>query len=283
MIWYSPGWFMSRKATRTDAPPYLTATLAKGLDVLEALAEREEAGLTELANEIGLSGPTLFRILATLTAAGYVQKSAGRYRVSLKMWELGARAVRRLNLGELARPAMERVVRASDEAAHLAMLQGRDVLIIDKVDAAQAVRVDTYVGQRAPAHCSATGKAILAFEPAHRLSEFLGQPMAGYTDTTITDPQALERELADVRRRGYALNRQEWRREVCAVAVPIRNHANSVVGSLSLTMPTARFIDAIITDRFVPLLMHEAATISAALGQRPRDEVPARRRVGSSA
>ena len=250
---------MSRK------PPYFTATLAKGLDVLAALAELDEIGLSELARRLGVSGPTLFRILATLTAEGYVEKSAeGRYRLTLKLWELGARRVGRLAVRDVARPEIERLVEELGEAAHLGVLEGDGVVIVEKLDCRQPVRVETYVGQRAPAHCSAIGKAILAFSREELLTPFLAGKLKRYSPTTVATPAAFRRELARIRERGFATNREEWRPGVCAVAVPIRR-GEEAVAALSLTMPTARFADAAVEKRFAPALKRAGEVIARRL------------------
>lgn len=252
-------------------PVYLTATLAKGLDVLEALSDVEETGLTELARRQGVSGPTLFRILATLTAHGYVHKSAGgRYRLTLKVWEIGAKAVRRLPLRDLARPFMEKMATETEETVHLSVLRGDGIVIIDKVDSPHPVRVDTFVGLSAPAHCSATGKAILAFEPPESLDRTLPLPLARYTEATVTDRGALARELAQVRRSGWARNREEWRPGVCAAAVPVRDAAGAVVAALSVTVPTSRFTSEAVRDRLVPALKRTGAAIEAQIARTGR-------------
>lgn len=259
---------MSRKPKR-EGEANLTATLSKGLEVLEALAEIEEAGLSELARHMSFSVPTLFRLLATLVAAGYVQKSGSRYRLTLKTWEIGAKTVRRLKLRELVRPRAERLAERSAESAHLAVLQGSGVVIIDKVEAVQPVRVDTYIGQRAPVHCSATGKAILAFSATDRVEEILERSLPRFTERTIVDRARLMKELATARTRGYATNRGEWRADVSAIAVPLIDHAETVVASLSLTMPTQRFTEAAIKSAFLPALKEAAAAISGDLGRSP--------------
>ncbi|MBI3709568.1 MAG: IclR family transcriptional regulator [Proteobacteria bacterium] len=265
---------LSRKlAAADDAPaPYFTATLAKGLDVLEALAEVEDVNLTDLSRRLGVSGPTLFRILATLGQCGYVQKAAktSRYRLTLKAWEVGARAVRRLTMRDVARPWVEALAKESREAVHLGVLQGSGVVIIDKVDTPHPVKVDTYVGQRAPAHCAAIGKAILAYESAATLDAFFDHALPRFTPTTISGRRQLERELALTRDRGYALNHEEWRQGVCAVAVPIRCHSGEVAASLSLTMPTERFAKEAIAQ-FVAALLRAAQAISRDLGGERRE------------
>lgn len=244
-------------------PAYMTATLAKGLDVLEALAEVEETGLSELARRLGVSGPTLFRILATLAARGYVQKSAAsRYRLTLKAWEIGAKAVRRIRLRDVARPFMERLAAETGETVHLSVMQGDGIVIVDKLDSPHPVRVDTYVGLRAPAHCSATGKAILAFLPPAALADLLPRSFARHTAATIADRAAFNRELAEVRRAGWAKNREEWRDGVCAAAVPVFDAAGAVAGSLSVTVPTPRFTQGALRETLVPALKTTGAALT---------------------
>jgi DNA-binding IclR family transcriptional regulator len=258
---------MSRRATAATTPgrpAYFTATLAKGLDILEALSGIEESSLTDLSRRLGVSGPTLFRILSTLTARGYVVKhaSTGRYRATLKSWALGAQVARRLTLRDIARPHLEALLAETREAPHLAVLEGDGVVVIDRLEAPHPVRVDTYVGQLAPAYCSATGKAILAFRSGPAIPAM--GPLTRYTNSTIDDPAALARELALVRKRGYAVNQEEWRRGVCAIAVALRSTAGAVVGSLSLTMPTERFGSP---RRFLKPLARAAEAVSLELGE----------------
>lgn len=244
-------------------PAYLTATLAKGLDVLEALSDVEETGLSELARRLGVSGPTLFRILATLVARGYVQKSAAsRYRLTLKAWEIGAKAVRRIRLGDVARPFMERLAAATSETVHLSVLQGDGIVIVEKLDSPHPVRVDTYVGLRAPAHCSATGKAILAFLPPAALDTILAPRLPRHTAATIADRAGFEAELAEVRRTGWAKNREEWRDGVCAAAVPLFDSARAVIASLSVTVPTPRFTQSALRAKLVPALKKTGAALT---------------------
>ncbi len=252
--------------TTTDKPAYFTATLAKGLGVLEALAEVEDAGLTELTRRVDVSSPTLFRILATLVGSGYVQKTSNsRYRLTLKSWEMGARVVGRIAVRSVALPRMEELVAEVNESPHLGVLDGDGVVIVEKAECRQHVRVDTFVGQRAPAFCSATGKAILAYEPSDRLDAILSDGAEQFTDRTLFERADIDRELASVRKLGYAVNRGEWRQGVSAVAVPLRDRDGLVTASLSLTLPTERFTEEAL-KRFVPALNRTATAISADLG-----------------
>jgi len=249
-------------------PPYYTATLGKGLDALEALAAVEDASLTELAQRLKSSNATLFRILATLAMRGYVQKlpRSNRYRLTLRSFELGARAVSRLSLREAALAPMQALAQAVNESPHLAVLDGNGVVIVEKAECRQPVRVDTYVGQRAPAHCSALGKIVLAHAAAETIDAIFGQPPQRYTLDTLTDRAEFDRELARVRAQGYAVNRGEWREGVCAVAVALHDRNGAVTSGLSLTMPTGRFSDQALHETFLPALNRTATSIQQALG-----------------
>jgi len=254
--------------TRTTAKPaYYTATLGKGLDVMEALAEVEEISLTALAARLKSSNATLFRILATLVYRGYVEKlpQSGHYRLTLRNWQLGARALGRVALRDVALEPMRALAQKINESPHLGVLDGDGVVIVEKVECNQPVRVDTYVGQRAPAHCSALGKIILAFASTEAI-DAAWQPQR-FTRNTVIERAAFDKELAKVRRQGYAINRGEWRDGVCAVAIPLTDHNGKVSAGLSLTMPTARFSDQALEERFMPALRHAAAAIDAALGR----------------
>lgn len=257
-------------AKKADKPAYYTATLGKGLDVLEALADVEEIALTELAAKLKSSNATLFRILATLVHRGYVEKLAqsGHYRLTLRSWQIGARALGRIGLRQAALEPMRALATSVNESPHLGVLEGDGVIIVEKIECNQPVRVDTYVGQRAPAHCSALGKIILAFAPAETV-EAVWLPQR-FTRNTVVQREAFDRELAQVRRQGYAVNRGEWRDGVCAVAVPLADHSGKVAAGLSLTMPTARFDDAALQKILLPALRRTREAIELALGSGPR-------------
>ncbi len=255
------------RARTTAKPAYYTATLGKGLDVMEALAEVEEISLTALAARLKSSNATLFRILATLVYRGYVEKlpHSGHYRLTLRNWQLGARALGRVALRDVALEPMRALAQKINESPHLGVLDGDGVVIVEKVECNQPVRVDTYVGQRAPAHCSALGKIILAFAPTEAI-DTAWQPQR-YTRNTVIERSAFDKELAKVRRQGYAINRGEWRDGVCAVAIPLTDHNGKVSAGLSLTVPTVRFDDAALNKILLPALLKTGEAIERALGK----------------
>lgn len=255
------------RSSSAGSGAYTTATLAKGLDVLEALANLDGMGLSDLARRLELPVPTLFRILATLAERGFVQKSEGLYRLSLKTWELGNRALARFDLARAARAWIARLALEVDESPHLALLQDDEVVIVERGECRQAVKVETLVGLRAPAHASATGKVLLAPLPADRLDALLPDPLPRFSERTLASRAALDAELAQVRRRGYATNRGEWRPGVSAVAVPLRDGSGRTLAALSLTLPTERFTEQRLRRLLLPALRRAAEAIEHDLGR----------------
>jgi IclR family KDG regulon transcriptional repressor len=167
-------------------------------------------------------------------------------------------------LRDVALEPMRALAAKINESPHLGVLDGDGVVIVEKVECNQPVRVDTYVGQRAPAHCSALGKIILAFASAETI-DAAWQPQR-FTRNTVIERAVFDKELAKVRRQGYAINRGEWRDGVCAVAIPLADHNGKVSAGLSLTVPTVRFDEAMLNKVFLPALRQSGEAIERALG-----------------
>jgi len=245
----------------------MDTTLLKGLAVLEALAaSREPRGVTDLAHELGMLKSNVHRLLQTLGGRGYVRKDAasGRYECTLKIWGLGALVAERLDVRRAARPHAAVLAERTAETVHVSVLDGAEVLYIDKVESPQPVRAYSQVGGRAPAYCVATGKALLAHtrdEVVARLGEELGR----YTPRTITDLETLRTELRRVREVGYAVNRGEWRESVGGLAAPIFGVNRAVVAAIGLSGPTDR-LNARRVREWAPLVVAAAGAISRDLG-----------------
>ncbi len=248
-------------------------TLLKGLTVLEALAASDRPrGITDLAAELGLVKSNVHRVLKTLEAAGYVARGrdAATYAPSLKLWVLGSQIHARSDLAAEARPFLSALATISRETVHLSVLDDRHVVYLDKIDSPEPVRAYTNLGGRAPAHCVATGKVLLAHlpEPA-RAAHAAG--LEAYTPRTITDPAALLQALAVIRAKGFGVNLGEWRETVRGAAAPIRNSLGTVVAAVGISGPSERLTQKRIGE-LVPHVVEAATRISAALGYRPHPE-----------
>jgi DNA-binding IclR family transcriptional regulator len=245
----------------------MDTTLLKGLAVLETLAACDEPrGVTELAQQLRLAKSNVHRVLQTLAHGGYVRKdeASGRYQCTLKMWELGASVVERLDVRPAARPSVEALAARSSETVHLSVLDGTEVLYIDKIDSPQPVRAYSRIGGRAPSYCVATGKALLAHAPDSVLEEVIAA-LKKHTARTITDPEALRKELRKVRESGYAINRGEWREGVGGLAAPIRDPQRGAVAAVGISGPIER-LNANRLRELAPLVVKAAREASRALG-----------------
>ena len=216
-------------------------TLQRGLDMLELLgAHAEGLALCELAQALRLPRSTAFNLAQTLTRLGYAtqREDTGKYRLGLKMFEIGAGAMHQVDVMELIRGCMAEVHHKINETMHLAE---RDTLYIDKLDSTQSIRMTSYVGSRAPLYCTALGKAILSTmddDEVRRL--YADTPMTALTPHSITSLDRLLEQLAEVRSRGYAVEREESNENVCCVAIPLRNREGRAVYALSVSAPSFR-------------------------------------------
>lgn len=242
-------------------------TFVKGLNLLETLVLSDEPrGVTSLGQDLGLTKSNVHRLLQTLVAKGYVIQEADsdRYHCTLKLWELGSLISERIELPKVSRPYMETLATATQETIHLSILDGNEVLYIDKLDSPQPVRAYSHVGGRAPAYCVATGKALLAYIPKERLATMFPE-WTKYTPRTICSLEELEAELKKTREQGYAINRGEWRDSVCGVAAPIFNAPRKVCGAIGISGPIERLTPGVVRD-VAPAVIDAAQKISRALG-----------------
>jgi DNA-binding IclR family transcriptional regulator len=243
-------------------------TLLKGLSMVEALAgSRNPRGVSDLAEELGLTKSNVHRVLKTLVAAGYVTQipSTGRYKLSLKLWELGSKLIARLDLKREALDVMERLSDLTRETVHLSILDGAEVIYIDKIDSPEPIRAYSTVGGRAPAYAVATGKALLAFRQPDSAGSIEVVP---FTSSTVRNAKELATELGRIRAQGYAINAGEWREGVSGIAAPIHGPDGVVEAAIGISGPTVRFkpkrMKALVEE-----VVSAAATISARLGHQP--------------
>ncbi len=242
-------------------------SFAKGLRVIETLAAAERPlGLTQIAAQTGLIKSHAHKFLRRLIEQHYVEQvhERGPYRLTFKLWEIGARALARADLVGAARGPMQQLTATTGETATIAVYDCGDAVYIYKTDGTQEIRTNADVGRRRPAYCVAAGKAILAFQPP-TLAEELAARIKPHTAHTLRNISELLHELAAIRKQGYAVNRGEWVDSVRGLAAPIRNAEGNVVAALNLSIPAER-LDKKATARLAPLVIACAAQISRGLG-----------------
>ena len=212
------------------------------LDAL-AIANQKDISLVELAAQLQLHKSTAHRLLMILERHRMVEREpqSGRYRLGLRLFELGAVAIARFNIRDYARPHLERVLFETEETVHLCVLDAGEVLYVDKLEPSRSVRMASKVGRLSPAHCSAVGKAMLAHLSERELDEILKQRgLARMTAKTIVTPAELKAELKTVRERGYAIDNEEAEDGVRCVGAAVLGPSGRPVGAISTSAPSFR-------------------------------------------
>ena len=221
---------------------YFIGSLAKGIRILELLVAQGEMTVTQVARHFGFNRVSCHRFLATLKSLGYVEKDENnRYRPTFKMLELGMKVSGQFEIRQAARPFMSELSEASKETVNLGVLDGVDVLHIDKIDSLEILRMDSPIGSRAPVYCTALGKAILAYLPKDEFEKLLAKiKLKPSGPNTITTRKQFRSELEGIRACGYAVDNQELTRGLRCVAAPIFDHTGRPRYAISVSGPAER-------------------------------------------
>jgi DNA-binding IclR family transcriptional regulator len=255
---------------KKEKSEYIIQAVSHALDLLEQFhGEVDELGVTELSKRLKLHKNNVFRLLATLESRGYIEqnKATENYRLGLKSLELGQTFIKQMGLLRQAKPILERLVDECNETSYVAIFKEGHVVYLDVVETDLTVRVVSRVGSRLPAHCTASGKVHLAHMTEEEILNLLpGKELKGFTQTTITDRDALMKELVVVAEKGYAIDNEEMDLGVRCVAAPIRDYTRRIVGAVSISGPSMRFSDERIEKELVPLVIQAGDDLSTRLG-----------------
>lgn len=241
----------------------MDTTLIKGLRVLETLAESEyPLSLAEIAAATELGKSNAHRVLKTLIHCGYARQDSAttRYHCTLKMWKFGCQISEQMDLRAIARPHLRRLTEATSQTVHLAVRENDEVTYIEKIDGIEPIVAYSRLGGGGPLHCSASGKAILAFAPDDVVAR-ISLSLRRYTANTIVDPAKLAREIQTIRRQGYATTRGEWHEAMSGIAAPIFAGENTVVAAVGVFGLLARMTPARLRE-CAPLVIETAQAIS---------------------
>ncbi len=178
-------------------------------------------------------------------------KETGEYSLGLFTFEIGNAYLNRIDFPKVSKPIMTDLALIVQETVHLAVLSGTEIVYVDKVDSPRPLGIMSKIGQRAPLHCTALGKVLLAFQPEDDLKRIIRQlKLIALTSNTIISRQRLMEELRAIRRQGYALDHREIEEDVECIGAPIRNHLGDVIAALSISGPQ-RKIDTPQEKQFV--------------------------------
>jgi IclR family transcriptional regulator, pca regulon regulatory protein len=259
--------------------PRYSQSLERGLAILGCFTpKRPVLGIADIADDLGMSRSTTHRYVITLVALGYLEQGASRkYRLGLRVTDLGMSALNSTGLREHAHPYLDELRRRSSYTVSLGVLDDTEVLYVDRARSFRRSQdqngLDLQAGSRLPAHSTAMGKLLLANLPDEdQRSVLASMKLAKRGPNTIASKKALREELNEVQEEGFAVNDEELAAGLFAIAAPVRNEARDVVAAVSLSAPSSMISLGELVDALGPHLVSTADRISARLGYRRDDE-----------
>jgi IclR family transcriptional regulator, KDG regulon repressor len=252
---------------------YSIQAVVNAIRLLETFRDEDEQGVTHLAERLGLHKNNVFRLLATLEQAGYIEQCAesDRYRLGIRSLDLGQSFGRSRNLLRRARAVLEGLVASCGESAHVGLLCDFEVICVEGRNAERLLLTGARVGQRLPIHATALGKVLLGCAPAERREAYDRRIVAGgklpkLTPATIDDPAKFFEHLRGVAVQGFAIDVEECEPGLCCAAAPIFDGQGELSAGLSISGPRARLPDERLLGEIVPLVVGAAEQLSRELG-----------------
>jgi len=243
------------------------------LRILEVLSSGKELGVTEIGKYAGLHKSTAYRFLDTLEHEGYVTQNpeTEKYKLSYKILSLGFNLIGKMDVRNAARPYMEKLARLTGETIYLTIVDSGQIIYIDKVNFTENLQTFHKVGDKNYVHCTASGKAQIAFFPEseiYNIIQMWGLPKQ--TNNTITNVDVLKEQLEEIRSRGYAIDDRESEEDVRCVASPVFDYTGNVVAALSISGPITRMTLEKLENDYSHLIVKATADVSKELGYNDR-------------
>jgi len=214
----------------------------RALSVLEILAAHGEAGVTEVAAELGVHKSTAFRLVAVLESRGFVEQLAdrGKYRLGFGVVRLAGAAAAQLDIAQQGRRVCEALAADLEETVNIAILDSDRAVNVSQVRGPAALSTHNWVGQGTPLHATSSGKVLLAHAPDAVRKNVLSHELHRFTPATITDPEALRQDLDTIVEQGWGSTVEEFEVGLSAVAAPVRGADGDVIAALSVSGPSFR-------------------------------------------
>lgn len=263
---------MARRAKTEVRGRERLSSVATAIRLLKAFSEEEvEIGISDLARRLSVAKSTAHRLAVTLVAEGMLEqdRSSGKYRLGVALFRLGAQVRRRMEVSNEARPYLYDLREKINESVHLAILDGTEIMYVYNLESTHAIRMRSDLGVRKPAHCTAEGQAILAFQPQAVIDAVLAAGLVPRTAKTITTADKFLKALALVRQRGCAVENEESELGMVCIAAPIRDDTGAVVAAVGIAGPETRLSRRAVAA-IVPHVITAADLVSAQLGYRAR-------------
>ncbi|QHC22400.1 IclR family transcriptional regulator [Streptomyces sp. GS7] len=237
----------------------------RAVSVLESLARLGEAGVTEIAEELGVHKSTAFRILGVLENRGLVEqeKERGKYFLGAGVLRLAGAAAIRLDISQEGQPVCRALADETGETANIAVLDGDAAVNIMQARGSAAVTAFNWLGRRTPLHATASGKVLLAHLPRERREALLGRKLPRFTENTLTAATGVREQLTAARENGFACTDEEFEKGLNAVAAPVRAYDGAVIGAIGVSGPAYRM-----ARERLPELAERSAKAAAELSRR---------------
>jgi DNA-binding IclR family transcriptional regulator len=249
---------------------YSVPAIHRAVRVIELLAASHSGfSLADVCRQTGIPKSSLFRILAALEQHSIVLQDHDRkiFRLGMKLLDWGNAALEKIDLKTIVHPHLIRMAHETRESYYLAILDGHEVIIIDRADNPGTWSIVARLGARSPVHATASGQVLIAGLPMQTLDRIVGQSgLKRYTPKTITSEVRLKKRLREIVRDGYSVADAEYKPDLCAISVPIYDHNANVVAALMTGIQSARTKKVEAIARIVTVLKKEAAVISHAIG-----------------
>jgi len=248
---------------------YKVKSVDRALHLLEIMAEeKREVELKELCKKTHINTTTLYRLLQTLQNRGFVARDpyTGRYRLGLKLLELGHAVTDQIELRRIVLPFLQELMEKTGETANLVILDEGEAIYIEKVESPASLRMFHRIGKQAPAHATGVGKVLLAALPSEKVTEIMKtKGLCKLTENTITSPEDLQKELEKICKNGFAIDNEECEVGAKCIAAPIRDYTNQVVAAVSISGPSARLSEERLNE-LIKVVKEAAFKVSQKIG-----------------
>lgn len=245
-------------------------SLEKVFRIIELLEKTQEIKLQDIANELSMYKSTVHRIVSELCEYNYLERheETKKYKLGLKFVDISSHVIDNMDIRELAKKSIEELNVITKETIHLAMFIDNQAVYIDKKESTHAIRMYSKIGKVAPLYCTGVGKAIVAFQTPEIVQQLLDSiTFHKYTEHTIESREQFLKEIEEIRKNGYAVDRGEHEENVACIAAPIRDYSKKVIASLSITAILYRMkMEELLAYKY--LLVEKAQDISRSLGYR---------------
>jgi IclR family KDG regulon transcriptional repressor len=267
---------VNAKLQRTSKAPverYRIHVIDRAAQILDCFGfDHQELSVSEIGAKTGLHRSTAHRILMALEYNDLIKQnpSTGKYHLGIKLFKLGHQAVSQLNLREICRPFLSRLMNDTKETIHLAVLDDDQVLYLDKVEGPHALRMPSRVGRYIPTYCTSLGKAMLSCLDDQEVKSILRrQTLKPHTENTVKNINQLLADLRSVRKRGYAVDNEEIEIGLRCVGAPLRDYTGGMVGAISVAAPSAR-----LSEKNTPVIGRMVIAIAAEISEQLGFEKP---------